>query len=66
MSKIIYKETNTNVKKSVIISSDNPTEDITSTEDISDSISLELGIESSTANEDSWKVKESNTMSSST
>ena len=66
MSKIIYKEAGTKVKKSVIVSSDESTNLTTATDDVSDSISLELGVVSTTANEDSWKVKESNTMSSTT
>ena len=66
MSKIVYKEANVKVKKSMVISSDESANITTATDDVSDSISLELGIMSTTANEDSWKVKESNTMSSTT
>lgn len=65
MSKIIYKEADSDAKSSLIIHSDESAELTTSTNDISDSISLELGTVSTTG-DDSYKVKESNTISSTT
>lgn len=66
MPTIIYREANVKIKKSIIISPDKSSSLTTSTDDSSDSISLELGVITTTANNDSLKVKESNTMSSNT
>lgn len=66
MPKIIYNKTDAEIKDSIIIFSDESADHVTSTDDKSDSISVELGIISPTADIDSWKVKESNTVYSST
>ena len=65
MPKIIYK-TSSKPENSVLISQDKKSEFATDTTEQSDFISLELGVLITTGSDDSIKVKESNTIQSTT
>lgn len=65
MVKILYKKSS-EPERSVLVSEGEENEVITTTREQNDSISLELGTIITTASDDSIKVKESNTIQSTT